>query len=499
MTWEQAPLIRTYPGDPCFWRIPAHLGPHRILVTVPCEHPMVRNNTVRSDMQFLLELADALSEAGLVRLYMKKLYARGSKTWAPLTNEAAVAKWLQGRVLFVTTPNPNPPYEWEIWKRNGCENAHDFVRAGAGGDDVRSVLRSPPEGLCRLMCQSGDWEDVIEAAGILQHPYHKDPRYPDPEWMPAHPVVTLRQGPEDYAHLHALFSGFNLPDHSHCAVYTFLFGAFHVASLTEQRPVLVIDSWERGRGKTELSSAIKYLIDKKEGVKSSRRNRDATTDESIASLRTDRVEVLDNIDKAVDFIHSVAVTATTAVLQARGKFEAESTQFSGKMFLMNCVVGAASFHRDLLARILRVEIPGQSQRLDVIPIQYARAHRNKIIYEIMHAHEHAEPRHFSAGRMAAFMETGLSAYCHVFNVEHQEAIDRLQRALNSGKTYSKRVLGSLMREHPEKLDEPYYPAGGISEELLRTSNFDIKLTVADLGASAFGMAVVQEGTDFVWR
>jgi hypothetical protein len=463
---------------------------------------MVRNNVVRSDMQFLIELAAALSEAGLVRTYMNKLYARGAKTWAPLNNEAAVAKWLQGRVLFVITPSPSPPYEWGIWSRNGCESAHDFVRAGEGGDDVRRVLRSPPEGLCRLMSQSGDWEGVTAAAGILQHPYHKDPRYPDPEWMPAHPVVNLRQGPEDYTHLRALFSGFDLPPHSHCAVYTFLLGTFHVASLTEQRPILVIDSWERGRGKTELASAIKYLIDKKQGVKSMRRGRDAVDDESIASLRTDRVEVHDNIDKAVDYIHRIAVTGSTAVIQARGKFEAESTEFPGKLFIMNCVIGAASFHCDMLARILRVEIPGESQRLSVVPINYARAHRNEIIYEIMHAHANADPIKggMSMGRMAPFLEAGLAAYCRVFSETQTHARWALQRALNSGKTYNKRVLGSLMKNHPEKLDEPYFPAGGLNDEFIHGSvNFLIKLTQADLGARAFGMTVVQEGTDFVWK
>lgn len=499
MTWDQSPLLRTYPGDPCFWLLPTHLGPHRVLVTVPEGHAMVRNNVVRSDMQFLLELAEALSAAGLVRVYMNKLYARGQKTWAALTNEAAVAKWMQSRVLFVVTANPNPPSEWTIWTRNGCESAHDFVRAACGGDDVRSVLRSPPEGLCRLMCQSGDWESVTSAAGILQHPYHKSTRYPDPEWMPAYPVVVLKEGPEDYTHLRALFSGFELPYPAHCAAYTFLLGAFHVASLTQPRPILVIDSWERGRGKTELSSAIKYLLDKKEGVKSGRKGRDHATDESIASLREDRVEVLDNIDREVDYLHSVAVTATTSVLQARGKFEACSAEFPGKLFLMNCVIGAASFHRDLLARILRVEIPGKSKALAVVPIQYAKQHRSEIIYEIMHAHAHSKRLQVRDSRMSSFLSEGLSAYCQVFGVPEEKAKTALRYALTSGKVYNKRALGSLMKLYPESLDDPYFPAGGISEELLRTGNFEIPLTADDVGACAFGRTVVQEGPKYVWK
>lgn len=496
--WEI--LIKSQPADPQFWKVPNHLGRHRILCVIPDSHSMVAPNRVNADVEFTLEFAEALSVAGIARIYADKLWGRALSTWLPLDNEAAVSKWLQTTVLCVISSNKNPPQEWGVWTRNhDGETLKEILTHSIRGDDVADVLRSPPLGLAKLMSAPGEWENVIKAKGILQHPYHTDPNIPDPEWMPAYPIVSFTADDENYDHLKSLFAGLELPPYAHCAAYTYLLASFHVVSLEAPRPLLVVDSWERGRGKSELSASIKYLIDKKEGVKSIRKGNDVTADESIASLRLARVEVLDNIDKRVDYMHQVATTATTSVLEARAKFDKNSSEFPGKLFIMNGVVGAASFHRDMLVRTLRVEITGKSKQLTIVPIEHAKKYRHEIIKEILMAHHFTKVKvEAPQTRMRAFLEAGLKAYCHVFDVKADVARKLLQEALDSGKLYSKRVLGALMQQHEDLLEDPYFPAGGIADEMVG-SNFTITLQEKDLGAKAFGLQVEKDGDKYVWK
>lgn len=494
-------LLSTYRSDPQFWGLPRNSdGTHRVVVLVPDDHDMVRNNIVVADEQFTIDFMAAMSAAGLFRGYMDKIYSRGRLKWEPLDRENMARQWLQRHCIFVLTRHAtDPPQSWDIWTRNGPETPYGFFRDAQGSDEVRRVLRSPPAGLARAISDGGTWDDVVEAKGLLRHPYYTPDGFEDPDWMQCYPVIRLPHEAPDYKHLKTLFSGFDLPPVPHTAVYTFLLASFHASSLNHARPVLIVDSWKRARGKSQLSSAIKYLVDEREGVKSMSRGRDKIGDESIATLRENRCEVLDNIDKRAEFGHEPATTGSTGVIEARGKYERNTSDFPGKLFLMNCVVGACSLDSDLSSRILRVEIPGESEALKPQPHSYAKRYRDKILKEIIAAHHFApEIVRPPSSRMQEFMQAGLTAYCHVFGADHDEARANLDAALRSGAIYKPRVLGSLMMEHPDLLQSPYYPAGGISDDRAQLK-ITIPLLDEDLGATAFGLTVTKKGDSYVWE
>ncbi len=500
--WER--LSESMPGDPLFWRIPRHLGPHRVLVVIPDDHDMCTPRGVVSDVMFAMDLVQALSAAGLVRCYHSRLWARNTESWCEFYNDGQAAVWLQEHVLFATAGRPDcfsPPDEWRLWRANiheANQSALGFLYHAAGGEEITKVLRSPPQSLATLLSKDGEWNGAQRAVGLVKHPFWTPPGEVGPAILPAYRHVEL---PETlgYEHIRALFEPFHLPDYAHCALYTYVFGIFHGWSLEHPRPILVVDSWNRGRGKTEISAAIKYLVDRKFGVKSGRRARDAAHEESVASLLLSRAEVIDNIDKEVEFKHDVAISACTTEYEARPKYGRSVAEFSGKLFIFNTVVGASSLHPDFGSRVLRVEIPGESQRLSHSPPEFVKEHRDAIIVEVLHALANAPTVKSPENRMRKFYEAGLSAYCHVFGVPEAEAAQRLEAAIRSGAIYRKGALGSFMKQHSECLEDPYWPAGGWSEEQLALRTSTESLSDADLGARAHGYVLEKEGENFVWR
>lgn len=292
--------------------------------------------------------------------------------------------------------------------------------------------------------------------GFLHHPIHGDPAG---LWL--RPPLPTARNCYPYPNLKFLFSAFDLPAPDHAALYIHLLACFHSASLDFPRPILFVDSWAPGRGKSEIGSAFSTLLD---GVPTSiplTGTRDTLTENVVAHLlRGGRVLCGHNLTARDDWnnVFLVSLSTDDGVSQ-RPKYGKESTSFPGVVVLLNGVYGEFSLHPDVIARLFRVQLGGAPCLLTPPPRDYVREHRVSIIREILAAHLVATPWTLPVlTRFAPFEAAGCSAYAAAFELSHQEVQDRLRASLAGSWGLGPHSVPSLFRAQPEAFSEVFQGA-----------------------------------------
>jgi hypothetical protein len=299
-----------------------------------------------------------------------------------------------------------------------------------------------------LVLQNTLGTEAAPVAGLVRHPYAgqsgrrwlvEAPALPDPD--------------PTYPHLRRLFSGLDLDPASHAALHVHLLGCLHALSLDGERPILLVDSWVRARGKSEVSKAIAAILDGRP-AEFSQSNRDSLHDEIIAHLGDgQRCFALDNIDGRRAYNNPLLCSLSTGEIKGRKKYASANSVFVGTVIILNTVYGAASFHRDLLSRCLRCELRGPAHTLTVRPQLYAPAHRLEILAEALHAlaaaPEYTAP---TTTRFTSFEFTAAAAYCHVFGLAAAAVHTRLEQAAIGARSLLPLGPPSLHDAHPKAFD-----------------------------------------------
>lgn len=470
-----------------YYLIPPELGPHKVLAAISSGHPMYASTRARhGDALLCSRFCEALSQASMLSDFTGTLHAKWRDRWAPLDTKLVATRWLNDTVIWVIhEQGGQAPEDWPIWKKNTEGNLLERLCALTGGDVITEVFRHPPPFLAEAMGSAGHWPDIQRATGLAYHPYFTKNGQPLPEWLPAY-RDPVRIESTDYPHLRALFAPLNLSPRAHVALYSWLLAVFHGASFSLPRPLLLVDSWCRGRGKTEVCKALRILVDNQDGGHPMRGSRDNAYDESVSILLKGRMEFIDNVENACRFFHQAGVAGSTGTIEARPKGARHATQLAGRLFVYNTVFGSCTFEDDMLVRGLRVEIEGWAQHLTHRPNQYAAAHRDELIAEILHALEHSTPAPVDAlhTRFREFYGIGLGAYLQVFG---RDGLLDLQEALLSIRAFRLPVMASLMREHKDAFDAPAPEAAGLDKNWLPTQLLDsMPILPEDEGSTGLG-------------
>jgi hypothetical protein len=230
-------------------------------------------------------------------------------------------------------------------------------------------------------------------------------------------------------HLRELFAGFDLGRHSLLPLYAYLFGCFHGVSLKYERPILFIDSWVRGRGKSEVGRAFSVLLD---GCDSSLPLSDtASSSDLITSFLVNgqRILPLQNLDGRWQYQdHFLVSLATDGSVNARPKYSRNSAQFRGVCAIMNGVWGSFSLHKDLLTRVWRAELPGVAQQLHPRPVYYALEYRLPILSEILSLLTPAVPQYTGVSRHQPFEAVGVTAASKLLGLSIEEGLEIFSRS-----------------------------------------------------------------------
>ncbi len=353
----------------------------------------------------------ALSAAGLLRCFQGGFYIKTFGEWTPIVSvEDAVVK-LDGAIVLARTPNPDFIMNPRV--NNRANEAGDFPEFIERLDEVS--LMTMPRAMGNYFVKRDD-SAVPAIAGFLSHPVHGTPAE---DWL----ELTRFAGEpaESTERLSTLFSAFGLDDASHFALYGFLLGAFHHVSLDCERPILIVDSWKRGRGKSEVSNVINYLLSGQEQGITMRTSKDEMKNELLAFLGNGgRVVTVHNIEsnKPAWSNDMLAALATDGAIGGRMKYGRTSVHFKGVLPIINTIYGSASLSKDLIDRAWRVELRGEPAPLSPRPIEYAKEYRDEILCEIMGVHERAAElceSYDSVTRMAPFERVAVASYTEAFN------------------------------------------------------------------------------------
>lgn len=416
-------------------------------------------------------VADAVSAAlsGANRLYNwhenKLLYHRGR--WVPLRNQFSACEKLQKEVLLALCLGG--PFPWQNPQvPGGADNPRDSLRRTNG----IIVCDDFPLPLARFFSEPDTLSSLPSVAGLLHHPFAGQSR---DHWL------TLDQGGSapDPDSLRALFSAFDLPSQDHCALYTYLFACLHAVSLDYPRPLLLVDSYQRGRGKSEVGQVIQVLLDG-QFEELVHKDRDTMNEELLARLgEGKRTILLDNLDQKRSFNSTFLASLSTGKPGGRRKYSAANEYWGGTIGLLNTVLGSCSLHPDLLERIWRVQLHGPSRPLHPRPIDLARQCRSGILAAGLHALELARDVPYSGhvhSRFAEFERVGAGAYCLFFNLQHEEVEQLLKNMLNGRRFYLTEAVSSLHNTRAELFE-------GFHAPLSTVNGRPLDLT----GAQAFGL------------
>ena len=416
-------------------------GPNNVFVAwAPAAHARLATPILAS------LLARALSEDGqLVQFQDLVLLRRGPHKWAPLTNAHVSAAELSRRA-YVGTYQPYADMATATFTTTASQQ--DLPWPELLTNDDRTVLPCLSPDFARYFLGPGYREGIREIEGFYSHPIAG----PEPEGfleLFGHDLPAPSAG---FPRLRELFSAFDLDPASHCALHTYLLGLFHSDSLLYERPVLFVDSWVRGRGKSEVGRAVCNLVDGHDKSISLSGGGQALKDEIVAHLVAGGRTILgQNLDNKVDFQQELLVSLSTdGVIGSRPKYARELAHFRGVCPIMNGVYGAFSLHPDLLSRVWRCELSGAAQQLHPRPAYYSRERRLEILAEIMAAHAGATPVREATSRCAALERAGLAAYAVAFDLDPAECRRRFDAALAGTAGLATAAVASLARVHRDR-------------------------------------------------
>lgn len=406
----------------------------------------------RSTAYLERHLCEALSSTGLLKSVGDRpiLNKDNNGTWSFLDNPTA-ARYAVPRLVYffkIRAADQDPNF-WELKGNQDGESTFEEMLEFVDGVD--SVDFFPPS-MASAISVKFHRDKVQIANGILNHPVHG----PAPEWVFNFPP-TLPPANNNYPHLRALFSALDplLPPEARATLYTFLLGCFHSCSLSGARPVLFVDSWIQGVGKTQICQAISTLLDGQDMSISSGASRSKLYDELVAHYLTHRSAYIDNIDNRADYNNTLLATICTGEPHPRGKYDRETSALIGRVVMLNSVFGAASIHRDLVDRMARVELRGEPlPALTPLPSAYAKEHRNEIIAEILHALAASEVSGGSCveaqSRFPEFTNAGARAASFVLGRDLGSLLEDLAAARRSAGSLESGPMAHLYKDHPER-------------------------------------------------
>jgi hypothetical protein len=290
-------------------------------------------------------------------------------------------------------------------------------------------------------------------AGRIHHPVHGEPHG---VWLrPGHPQPVEKPGPT----VVDLVDRFHLDPASRDALGVYLCGLFHAVSLESPRPILLVDSWVRGLGKSCLCACVARLLD---GRPSSVQLGDRNAEDRVtAHMATGaRALVGGNLDGKTDF-NPMQLTrmATDGGLAERVKYGRETTLFDGLAPMLNVVYGAASLSVDIIRRSLRVEFQGRGiVKGPGTTDLWCRDRRDAIIQSILALHAEADEKPSGSlvmpqgCRFEDFLYYGARAWAVVTGATPGEVIDRVEVSMLSSNAYFTDAVRSLHRHDAEAFD-----------------------------------------------
>jgi len=386
-------------------------------------------------------IEDGLRAAGVLHTYQRINYLRCGRVWVELASAAAVRPMLSAVFALGTHVGQIAEVEASLAANVVGETCLEQLTSNGAfllSGDIPNALAAS------LCAEQHRWG--AEAAGILRHPIHGEP---EAVWIQDATDITVPKE-TDYRHLKRLYEGLKLDADSHTALYCYLFGAFSAVSLDAPRPILLVDSWQQGRGKSEVCGSVRRLVDDNDSAITARADTDKFDDSLVAALRGSRALALDNVDGMVEYNPSLLANGSTGSLEVRHKYGRGTTRYKGVLLLLNLVCGAASFHRDMLSRMVRVELRGSNERLDPAPLAYSQIHRREIIGELLHALRESAGRDCPcSSRFAAFDSVAVAGYAHVFQEDVETVAARLDAARRSVWAHHPDVLAHFAVEHRE--------------------------------------------------
>lgn len=406
-----------------------------LIVEVPSSG---RGPIVTSRTAHLVERA--LSSEGRLRTVSGAPYFKLGPEWRTYQNHFSIATSLCEYVVFITKLEHCPDLFADLNGALGQWNPDErtLLQAVATCGNFRYHGDLPDKFLSQLVAH-GERPHVQKADGLLRHPIVGAPFG---TWLQNSAPFSPLQGDCAYVHLRALFSALALDPPSHAALYCYLLAAFHARSFDKPRPLLLVDSWIQGVGKTEVCNSICQLVDGQESSVSFRAG--GWGEELIkaihAHIKNRRGVTLDNLDGVKNWNNPFIASACTGVPSVRHLYDSNASSAPGLLLMINLVDGACSIHQDLLARAWRVELKGEAIHLSPSPLEYSKQHTEKIVQEIIYALENSTPFPGASSRTSDFDSVGIAAYSLVFKMAPAEVRRELDAARQNSYAFAHPVL-----------------------------------------------------------
>lgn len=401
---------------------------------------------------------EVLSASGLYCTWNSLPFFRVRGHWRPYDTPAGLRSDLL-RLMAILTLAPEGDPDPDTWLKGNDDGS--LLEALAKSPQVRLVGTVPAPLLAGLVAPQ-ERGHVQRACGVLHHPIHGAPVG---LWLESGAALGVdpAAASRDFPHLKRLYSAFELTPWSHAALYCTLLGAVSSVSLDSPRPLLLVDSWEQGRGKSEVCGAIARVLDDNEGSVPARNGEDRTFfDDLAARLRGARTVTTDNIDGVKDFNSTLLASAASGTVSLRWKYARQEALVQGVIPAVNLVAGQATLHEDMLSRAVRCELPGTPRRLSPSPLEYAREYRRELLAEILSALADPAPVGDCLSRTQRFDQVALGAYRAVFGTDATTPLEESRRQAMAHSTPVVENLACLrpgaFSRFPERLlrDAQYY-------------------------------------------
>lgn len=415
------------------------------------------------------EVVRQLGEAALMACHCGIPHAYLAGGWLPVSQVAVALSAVRRMVRFLVAAEPDkplPPVALDLAHARRAVRAEELVRGGAAGDpfdDIAGLARRQP---CRLL------GEVLAGGGFN----HSLPQTYARVRHPVHPLedrgALLRRnvlfdydlahlsGPVDptYPHLRRVVKMLGTTPDGEAAFLATLLGALCVESFSRDcdRMVLLMDARRQGRGKTHLCAILSILLDDTAATTTLPRSGEAQRDELVAATVNRRAPIIDNIEGRFDWNNEFIAANSAGTGDAREKYGHAQSQRRGLLFIINTNAGAVTFHRDMVARFLRVELledtPPPASIGKETPKAYAETHRHALLRECLHLLEATEgekcarPAALPFSRFRPFEELSAPAVARLLALSPGEVFARLQESRESARIYLRPVLRSFCRE-----------------------------------------------------